>query len=108
MDICRGDARHVVRTRHNFDLRVTGDGREQSRSAGASGGSVQMAGAAGESGRTERSAVRTENGEKEERRGRRAARTESGDSGERRRRRAVLTESLEAVQMESGEGGELH
>ena len=67
VDICRGDARHVVRTRHNFDLRVTGDGREQSRSAGASGGSVQMAGAAGESGRTERSAVRTENGEKEER-----------------------------------------
>lgn len=87
MDICRGDARHVVRTRHDFDLRGTGDGREQSRSAGASGGSVQMAGAAGE-------------------RGQRAARTESGDSGERRRRRAVLMECLGAVKTESGEGGE--
>ena len=44
-----------------------GNGREQSRAAGASGGSVRMAGAAGERGRTER----CEDGE---RRGRRAAR----------------------------------
>ena len=55
LDICSGDARDVVRTGHDFDLRGTGNGREQSRAAGASGGSVRMAGAArAESGRTER------------------------------------------------------
>ncbi len=53
-DICRRDARDVVRIWHDFDLRGTGDGREQSRAAAASGGYVRMAGAAGEKGRTER------------------------------------------------------
>ena len=83
-----------------------GNGREQSRAAGASGGSVLMAGAA----RVEsdgRRAARTQSGEDGERwaesghdgeaggarRGRRAARTESGEDGERRGRRAARTES---------------
>ena len=107
-----------------------GGGTGVSRAAGASGGSVLMAGAA----RVEsdgRRAARTQSGEDGERwaesghdgeaggarRGRRATRTESDEDGERRtergengewrgRRAAVQTESLGAVKTESGEGGE--
>ena len=87
-----------------------GNGREQSRAAGASGGSVLMAGAArvesdgpwtdGE--RRGRRVERTESG------GRRAAMTERRAGGARRGRRATRTESDEdrERQTESGEDGE--